>query len=54
MRVWQEQWKEKEDLWVWRISLESPQTGERFCFANLAELCAFLEEQMRHDSLAED
>jgi hypothetical protein len=28
---------------TWRASLESPDTGERLGFANLAALCAFLQ-----------
>ena len=43
LRLWQE--TEEEGKWIWRASLESPLTGERFGFADLAELCSFLEEQ---------
>ena len=32
---------------VWRASLEDPHTGERRGFACLAELVAFLEEEMK-------
>ena len=32
---------------VWRVSLESPHTGERHGFANLQVLFAFLKEQTR-------
>ena len=32
---------------IWRTSLESPHTGERYGFANLEMLFAFLEEQTR-------
>jgi hypothetical protein len=31
---------------VWRASLESPHTRERWGFADLASLVAFLEEEM--------
>ena len=30
---------------IWRASLESPHSGERYNFANLAELFAFLQRQ---------
>jgi hypothetical protein len=33
---------------VWRASLEDPHSGERRGFASLAELVAFLEEEMRN------
>ncbi len=33
---------------VWRASLEDPHTGERRGFAGLAELLAYLEEDMRN------
>jgi hypothetical protein len=42
LRLWQEI---GEDSPVWRASLESPRTGERRGFADLASLVAFLEEQ---------
>jgi hypothetical protein len=31
---------------VWRASVESPHTGERYGFANLEMLFAFLEEKI--------
>jgi hypothetical protein len=31
--------------WVWRAALESPHTGERQAFADLAGLFAYLERQ---------
>jgi hypothetical protein len=42
LRLWQTQ---REGGLVWRISLESPTTGERQGFAGLAELCVFLERE---------
>ncbi len=33
---------------VWRASLESPHTGERWGFANLADLFTFLEKEVSH------
>ena len=39
---------------VWRASLESAQTGERYGFADLASLFAFLEEQTSGDAQSED
>ena len=44
LRLWQ---VEDDGELTWRASLESPQTGERRGFANLAVLFAFLEEQTR-------
>ena len=35
---------------VWRASLEDARSGERHGFANLAQLCAFLEQQTRSNS----
>jgi hypothetical protein len=34
-----------EEGTVWRASVESPHTGERYGFANLEVLFAFLEEK---------
>ena len=42
LRLWQAGDDEEPS---WRASLESPHTGERHGFANLARLVAFLEEQ---------
>ena len=39
---------------VWRASLESAQTGERYGFADLASLIAFLEAQTGDDLSRED
>ena len=30
---------------VWRVSLESSSTGEKWGFADIGELCAFLHKQ---------
>ena len=43
LRLWQT--RSKGEL-VWRASLESAYTGERTGFANLTQLCAFLEEEV--------
>jgi hypothetical protein len=43
LRLWQ---VEAEDDAPWRASLESPQTGERLGFASLADLFAFLENEI--------
>jgi hypothetical protein len=40
LRLWQAQ---EGGSAVWRASLESPQTGERWGFASLADLFTFLE-----------
>ena len=42
LRLWQ---AEREGALTWRASLESARTGERWGFANLAELYAFLEQE---------
>mgnify|MGYP003702702521 CR=1 FL=1 len=44
LRLWQ---TESDEGLVWRASLENPQSGERLGFISLAELCAYLELQMR-------
>lgn len=38
---------------VWRASLESPHTGERQGFVNLADLITFLETEMENIALNE-
>jgi hypothetical protein len=43
LRLWQ---VESEGEWVWRASLDCPQTGRRLGFAGLAEVCAFLEREV--------
>jgi hypothetical protein len=42
LRLWQAQ---EGGSAVWRASLESPQTGERWGFANLTDLFTFLEKE---------
>jgi hypothetical protein len=42
VRLWQVRSSGK---WVWRATLESPHTGERQAFADLAGLFAYLERQ---------
>ena len=42
LRLWQTQ---REGALVWHASLESPTTGQRRGFANVADLCAFLEQE---------
>ena len=44
LRLWQVT-NHAGDL-VWRASLENPHTGKRLGFASLAELVAFLEQQL--------
>jgi hypothetical protein len=43
LRLWQE-WDRLPA--VWRASLEDPHTGERLGFADVAQLFAFLEDQV--------
>jgi len=45
LRLWRVSDEEKA---VWRASLESPHTGERRGFANLADLFTFLEQELSH------
>jgi hypothetical protein len=44
LRLWQ---TESDGGLVWHCSLESPQSGERLGFTSLADLCAYLEREMR-------
>jgi hypothetical protein len=44
LRLWQ---VKSEGELVWRASLDSPQTGQRRGFAGLAEMFAFLEQEVR-------
>ena len=43
LRLWQAAGKDGQP--VWRAALEDARSGERHGFADLAQLCAFLEEQ---------
>jgi hypothetical protein len=43
LRLWQ---VESEGELVWRASLDSPHTGQRLGFASLAEMVAFLEQEI--------
>ena len=45
LRLWRVSGEEKA---IWRASLESPHTGERWGFANLADLFTFLEKETGH------
>jgi len=42
LRLWQ---VDRQDHPEWRASLESPHTGERLGFADMAQLLAFLQEK---------
>jgi hypothetical protein len=42
LRLWHARCKGK---WQWRVSLESPHTGERQVFASLEQFFAFLSER---------
>ena len=42
LRLWQ---VNREGCLLWRASLESPHTGERWGFADVAQLLAFLREK---------
>ncbi len=43
IRLWQ---VNSEGRAVWRVMLESVQTGERWGFTELPDLCAFLQEKI--------
>lgn len=43
----------REGKWVWRASLESPMSGRRQSFQDLAGLFAFLEAQTRLETPSE-
>jgi hypothetical protein len=44
LRLWQAGAK---DEYLWRITLESPQTGERWSFVSLEALLAFLKDLLK-------
>ena len=46
LRLWQ---TEGNGELVWRISLETPQDGERIAFASLAALLSYLEREIGED-----
>lgn len=46
LRFWAVQTGEPECQDVWRFSLEDPHTGDKFGFANLGALVAFLEAEL--------
>jgi hypothetical protein len=46
LTIWQERAASSEHAAVWRFSLEDARTGERWGFANLEQILAFLEKQM--------
>jgi hypothetical protein len=43
LRLWQS--NDEDGQPAWRAALEDARTGERHGFADLARLCAFLEQQ---------
>jgi len=45
LRFWEER-SEQPAMAVWRFSLEDPQTGQRYGFANLEALTAWLKTEM--------
>jgi hypothetical protein len=51
LTMWQERAASSEHAAVWRFSLEDARTGERWGFANLEQILAFLEKQMVVDSV---
>lgn len=50
LRLWQAQ---DNGDWVWRATLECSQTGQRWAFANLDELLAFLRAQTSEVSVGQ-
>jgi hypothetical protein len=46
LTIWQERLASSEHAAVWRFSLEDARSGERWGFANLEQILAFLEKQM--------
>jgi hypothetical protein len=46
LRLWQVDGRDGQP--VWRAALEDARTGERYGFADLTRLCAFLEAQTAH------
>jgi hypothetical protein len=47
LRLWRSETRHGS---VWRASLDSPHTGERYAFATLAALFAFLEKSTLQDT----
>ena len=50
LRLWQT--RSKGEV-IWRASVESPDTGQRKGFANLADLFTFLEQETGHRARGE-
>jgi hypothetical protein len=48
LRLWRAQHKGQ---WQWRVTIESPGTGERHGFGTLAELFIFLKDQTHQETL---
>ena len=48
LRLWQTHDRGRS---IWRVSLESPGTGERQGFSDLAELFEFLQQQISEDDI---
>jgi hypothetical protein len=46
LTIWQERSASSEHAAVWRFSLEDARSGERWGFANLEQILAFLEKRM--------
>ena len=51
LRLWQIQGEEiqgaREEQWLWRASLDDPQTGDRVGFTNLEALFNYIREKAR-------
>lgn len=45
LRTWQESGQDSAGTGIWRYSLEDPHSGERFGFATIDALVAFLQNQ---------
>jgi hypothetical protein len=51
LRIWQ---IKDSGKWVWRVSLEDSQTGERLGFPDINDLLAFLQEEFKKTPLDEN
>lgn len=49
LRCWEERSQHPAFLPVWRFSLEDPHTGQRYGFANIEALVAFLSAELTSD-----
>lgn len=47
LRLWRARY---EGRWQWRVSIESPRTGERQCFASMEAFFAYLSDRCEDEN----